>query len=496
MFDVSGIIELESRLCISNDDITIAGQTAPGDGICVKNFELNISANNVIIRFMRFRLGIDRPDYGKTGNMTEEGYYIDRDASWGRDHSNIILDHCSMSWCTDEAASFYGNSGFTMQWCIVGESLRGSIHPKGNHGYGGIWGGQGATFHHNLIINNDSRNPRMCGSRYSNEPEKEIVDIRNNVFYNWGNTNSGYAGEGGNYNFVNNYYKSGPATKNGIKYRIFSPSADDGKNAQPQGVYGKFYVSGNYMEDKGNDWDWDGIDPDNRNNTEMTKESLKSETEFSVASVTTQTAADAYNDVLGYVGASLSRDAIDARLTREARNREYTYVGSKLGGLGIIDDPKDVGGYPAYASSATPKDSDQDGMPDDWETASGLDPNNAEDRNDTNLSIDGYTNLEMYINSLVTDIMSCKAAVSTDEKKGYTGSGIVEADSNDIIVTIKDDSITADGVAMIRVFNASGRQIKKGKSPLSIGKLQTGNYVAVVYFNGGKKAVKFTKSSH
>ena len=135
-------------------------------------------------------------------------------------------------------------------------------------------------------------------------------------------------------------------------------------------------------------------------------------------------------------------------------------------------------------------------MPDDWETASGLDPNNAEDRNDTNLSIDGYTNLEMYINSLVTDIMSCKAAVSTDEKKGYTGSGIVEADSNDIIVTIKDDSITADGVAMIRVFNASGRQIKKGKSPLSIGKLQTGNYVAVVYFNGGKKAVKFTKSSH
>lgn len=400
VFDVSGTIELTSRLKISNGDLTIAGQTAPGDGICLKNFETYVGADNLIIRFIRFRLGTDKPDY-TDGKATQ-----DRDAIWGRNQKNIILDHCSMSWCTDECASFYGNQNFTMQWCLVAESLRGSIHPKGYHGYGGIWGGQGASFHHNLVAHHDSRTPRLCGSRYSNQPDKELVDLRNNVFYNWGATNSGYAGEGGSYNFVNNYYKSGPATKSSIKYRIFEPWADDGKNDQPQGVYGHFYVKGNYMEDKGDNWDWNGFDVNNSNNGSMNKNSITSYSEYNVSPVSTQTAKVAYEKVLKYAGASLHRDAVDERVANETKGRSYTYKGSVLGGLGIIDKPSDVGGWPQLKSQPAPTDSDGDGIPDEWESAHGLNPNNGSDGAALASDNSGYTNLEIYLNSLVCEIMS------------------------------------------------------------------------------------------
>lgn len=374
VFDVSGTIELTSRLKISNGDLTIAGQTAPGDGICLKNYETYIGADNVIIRFIRFRLGTDKPDVNSDGSVT-----LDRDAIWGRRQKNIILDHCSMSWCTDECASFYDNTNFTMQWCLVAESLRGSIHPKGYHGYGGIWGGKGASFHHNLVAHHDSRTPRLCGSRYSNEAANELVDLRNNVFYNWGATNSGYAGEGGSYNFVNNYYKSGPATKSSIKYRIFEVWADDGKNSQSQGVYGHFFVSGNYMEDKGNGWDWNGFDINNSNNGSMNQNSVRSNVEYAVTPVSTQRADVAYEKVLKYAGASLHRDAVDARVVDDTRRRSYTAKGSVLGGLGIIDKTSDVGGWPVLSSAPAPTDFDGDGMPDEWESSYGLNPDDASD---------------------------------------------------------------------------------------------------------------------
>lgn len=402
VFDVSGTIELNSALSINNGNITIAGQTAPGDGICLKNYQTYVNASQVVIRFIRFRLGTDKPD----GYNADGTPYQDRDAIWGRNKSNIILDHCSMSWCTDECASFYGNTNFTMQWCLIAESLRGSLHPKGYHGYGGIWGGQGASFHHNLLAHHDSRNPRLCGSRYTNQPDLEKVDLRNNVVYNWGGTNSGYAGEGGSYNFVNNYYKAGPATGGNIRYRIFEAYADDGSNQQPKGVYGHFFMKGNYMEGKGENWDYNGLDLNTGNNAAMTKQAISASTEFAMQKVTTHTAKTAFDKVLALAGASKSRDAVDARIANEAKTGTATYRGSVLGGQGIIDKPGDVGGWPTLKSNTAPTDTDGDGMPDAWEKANGLNPDDAADGSATAADGSGYTNLENYMNSLVCEIMA------------------------------------------------------------------------------------------
>jgi hypothetical protein len=394
VFKIGGTISLMSPIIIRNGDVTIAGQTALGGGITIKDYTVEVAASNVIIQFVRFRMG----DVTKTAD----------DALWGRRNKNILIDHCTMSWSTDECASFYDNENFTMQWCLISESLRNSVHDKGSHGYGGIWGGQKASFHHNLLAHHDSRNPRFCGSRYTNRPDLEKVDFRNNVIYNW-RSNSVYAGEGGSYNMVNNYYKPGPATiaRGGSQlYRILQPYPDSGElQIQPAGVWGVFYVNGNYIDGNASVTadNWDGGIQPSVGSKPLSE--LKSDTEFSFATgtVTTQTAQDAYLSVLLYAGASKVRDAVDTRIINEVQNGTYTYSGSNGSVNGIIDSQADVGGWPIFLGGVVPIDTDGDGMPDVWEDVNGLNKYDASDRHYNTVNA-ARTNLETYLNSLVEDL--------------------------------------------------------------------------------------------
>jgi len=294
-----------------------------------------------------------------------------------------------------------------MQWCILAESLRNSVHSKGAHGYGGIWGGEPATFHHNLLAFHDSRNPRFCGSRYTNSPATEKVNFTNNVIYNWG-SNSGYAGEGGYYNMMNNYYRSGKATKtsNGVYYRIFSPNADDGSNTQPKGVWGHFHLSGNIMINTPSvtENNWLGFQPSG-----TYSDSIKSEVPFEFPPyLRLQRADSAYLSVTSFAGASLKRDAVDTRIVNNVLNGTVTVTSGSNGSTGgFIDSQADVGGWPEYTydPASVPSDTDADGMPDDWETSKGLNPNDATDG--STKTLDGqYTNVEVYLNELAAPVVN------------------------------------------------------------------------------------------
>lgn len=382
VFRVSGTISLQSRLEVLGNNITIAGQTAPGDGICIRNFPLTINGNNVIVRFIRARMG----DVGEAQD----------DAMNGRNQEKIILDHCSLSWSTDECGSFYDNKEFTMQYCLLSESLYRSVHDKGDHGYGGIWGGQGATFHHNLLAHHTSRNPRFCGSRYTGQSELERIDHRNNVIYNWGG-NTCYGAEGGSYNIMGNYYKSGPASSN--RDRIINPDPSSGNNNQPAGIWGTFHVADNYVYgyERTTEDNWRGVD----GVSASVREEIELMEPVDVPPITYHTAQEAFEHVLAKVGAVLpKRDPLDTRIVHETVTRTATYGGAFGEARGIIDTQGTVGGWPTLESAEAPADQDHDGMPDDWEDANGLDKTDPADRNE-DMKGEGYTNLEYYLNSLV-----------------------------------------------------------------------------------------------
>lgn len=422
VFDVAGTIFLNKRLNIVEDDLTIAGQTAPGQGICIARYPIFVAADNVIIRYMRFRVGNE-----------SEG---EPDGLGGTKNKNVIIDHCSISWSVDETCTFYGGENVTVQWCLISESLRTAGHAKGKHGYGAIVGGHRSSFHHNLMAHHESRMPRL-GPHVSTQ-EREHVDMRNNVFYNWAGGGC-YGGEGMHVNIVNNYYKPGPATpKNSrVRYRIAAIGVRTSKyvtngNGQPNAwkpmehIWGRFYVDGNVVDGDAevtkDNWPkgiYEQIDRNNDNTfTQQVKEEMRLWAPLETDVVTTHTAHEAYRLVLQYAGASKHRDIIDARIVEETKRGTATYFGSVSSDAkkypGLIDVPNDV--KPPDEGSAWPrltdqninpeslKDTDGDGMPDWWEKENNLNPKDASDGAAVNRSKSGYTNLEVYINSLIEEI--------------------------------------------------------------------------------------------
>jgi hypothetical protein len=374
VFSVSGTVALKSSIAITKPYITIAGQSAPGDGICLKNHSLVIAADNVIVRHIRCRPG---------DNAGAESDSLS--VSSGRD---IIVDHCSASWSVDEtlSASSSGRLGnVTVQWCIISESLHDSIHHKGPHGYGSLIrgsSGNGYTYHHNLYAHHHARLPRP--GNYidrSRDPEGFVLDFRNNVIYNWAGRAAGYNADGSNgtssitkMNFAGNYYKAGVNSTGSLAFSESTRSAEA-------------WFSGNCMNGSYPGDPWSLVSFSKFSDEDI--KAYKQSSPIPVPNVKTDDAITAYELVLAEAGAMLpKRDAVDIRIVSEVRN-----------GTGkIINDEQQVGGWPELKSAEPPKDSDKDGMPDNWEKQHGLNPKNPADQNTDN-DADGYTNLEEYLNS-------------------------------------------------------------------------------------------------
>ncbi|MCF3110302.1 pectate lyase [Niabella sp. CC-SYL272] len=396
VFGVSGTIHLKSRLNIKGNK-TIAGQTAPGGGICLADQPVVLAGDHIIIRFLRFRMG-DR--YQNKGMVNGGG---GDDAFGGAGRNNIIIDHCSMSWSTDEVCSVYRGDSTTLQWNMLFEPLNYSYHfEEGDrdfehHGYGGIWGGAHFSAHHNLFAHCNSRNPRFNGVRLG--AVSELADFQNNVIYNWGGNNI-YGGEGGFYNIVNNYFKYGPATRASVRYRIVNPYKEEKK----QIPFGQYYVTGNYVDGAPDVTanNYKGIHMGN-NGTEADKQKAIATRPFHAITLPVQSAAEAYTAVLNQTGAILpERDTLDQRIINDVRNRTGALIDVQghypHGALYEAT----VTAWPVLKQVPPPVDTDLDGIPDDWEEAHALNPNNRQDA--TAFTLDArYSNIEIYINSLVND---------------------------------------------------------------------------------------------
>ena len=528
VFDVAGVIALKSDLKFA-DNITILGQTAPSPGITLRYYTVQPGSNN-IIRFIRIRRGQEK-------NINDGA-----DASWQRNKTGIIFDHCSFSWSIDEVASFYDNNNFTMQWCTVAESLTNPGHSKGAHGYGGIWGGKLASFHHNFVAHLMNRGPRFNGARYGwtgytsnkeystykwqNAVQAENVDFRNCVMYNAQGTCYGGPG-GGQINIVNNYYKAGPShslkgtTLNGLKVDVSTgkergsqdritlvtlstQSNSDKSHPEFYDMTSRYYINGNTTEttkgSKTTNKDWKGVSydkgvpslngeyysPDANNyygdavaHTTISGKScvkIKMDEPAPTGQVTTHSAAEAYEKVLAYVGASLYRDEIDARYMEEAKTGTATYKGSITNSPGIIDKVSDVKGYTEanFGTGTRPADfdTDKDGIPDEWEKANGLDPNDASDALTYSLDKKGYyKNIEVYANSLVENIMKAEnqdALSGVDEYYPTTVSTGISQIEN-------DQEVGNNAIKSITYYTQNGIKLPTPNKGVNIRKIELAN---------------------
>lgn len=524
VFDVAGVIALKSDLKIA-DNITILGQTAPSPGITLRYYTVQPGSNN-IIRFIRIRRGQEK-------NINDGA-----DASWQRNKTGIIFDHCSFSWSIDEVASFYDNNNFTMQWCTVAESLTNPGHSKGAHGYGGIWGGKLASFHHNFVAHLMNRGPRFNGARYGwtgytnnkeystykwqNTVQAENVDFRNCVMYNAQGTCYGGPG-GGQINIVNNYYKAGPSqslkgtTLNGLKVDVSTgkergsqdritlvtlstQSNSDKNHPELYDMTSRYYINGNTTEttkgSKTANKDWKGVSydngvpslngeyysPDAKNfysdavaHTTISGKScvkIKMDEPAPTGQVTTHSAAEAYEKVLAYAGASLYRDEIDARYMEEAKTGTAKYKGSITQSPGIIDKVSDVKGYTEanFGTGSRPAgfDTDGDGIPDEWEKANGLNPNDASDALTYSLDKKGYyTNIEVYANSLVENIMKAENQDAL--------SGVDEYYPTSTSTGISQTVVDKGEVASITYYALNGSRLNAPAKGISIRKITYSN---------------------
>ncbi len=500
IFRTSGRIDLKEVLKVTRGNITIAGQSAPGEGICLSGRRIYFSGENYIIRYLRFRSG--------DGNASNESSLDIENAC------NVIVDHCSMSWSVEENVTMYDNKYTTMQWCILSEPLYKSCHNKGNRGYGAQWGGEHSTYHHNLIAHCMSRSPRLNGVRDDSEGHDYQVtqEVVNNVIYNWGKKEAVYGGELYSsregaycYNLLqNNYYKAGPATWK-MKERWFARlTYSSGSSHAEAGKYGLWYIDGNYMEpqpDHINDYlqgNYTEINNDNWHNSntsgkdkalDLQNSQYEGDSIFQrlcelpdeYSGVVITSAVDAYEAVLAGAGCRIPRlDAVDSRILDEAAGKIAPAYGTSYGaGTGIIDSQEDVGGYPAYTSTQAPTDSDMDGMADEWEGQMSVDDPNGYDLSEQ------YTNIEMYLEDIINSMASV-AAQRTEEGT----SAWYDATANAITFG------ATSTVMRLNVYNTAGVVVASyapntRATTCFLPSLPQGIYIAVISTATGDKRLKF-----
>lgn len=502
VFRVSGDIKLQSELKLKRADFTIAGQTAPGDGICISGNKVNFGgSSNFIMRHMRFRVG----------QNDASGTVVAANAFGAENCSNFIIDHCTFGWSVEENINTFDDQLHTIQWCIVHEGLYDAGHSKGVRGYGMQWGGSQATYHHNLIANNNSRSCRFNGARGSSAGQDLMVYIEyvNNVNYNWGSSGACYGAENTSenaylssheVNFVNNYYKPGPATPSEHIFVNQSLARDGATSKGPS----KWHFEGNVMHGDASITadNWKGFS----NGTSYSLSQIKVDTiiqpkcdtlvnpkaivkyykydwaTYTLFNEAVESAESAFNSVLDSAGA-FPRDAVDARLCNDAKNGTATY-----GNYGIINTERDAEGFIVHNQTTPVTDADHDGMDDAWELSKGLKADDASDRN--NKTAEGYTALEVYINGLVGEIIEMPTSVETIDCSGFS-----------LLSNVVDDELSVVSekkLEVAHVYNTSGRKMLSASfernNTVNLQQLPKGQYVLVAYTTeGSAKSFKFTK---